>query len=557
MLISLSVQNFILIRKLNLDFSEGLNVITGETGAGKSIFLDAILFVLGGKYDNKIITPGADKATVTAEFSPKGEALEYLQQHEIDYSETILIKRVIDKNNRKKFFINDSPTTTNFVKQLTELMIEINAQNTHNKLHSPGTHIDILDEYAGLGSLRAEVGELVKEYNDLKQQKTKLEREYEQLTREAEYLDSSIKEIEELNIGESEVEELTNKRSELKAKKRQLESLKEAKNNLDEAGAIEKKAFKAQELLSRLDANKTEGDEEFGSIINSLEAATTNLQEANSALEAYLYNLGEDGMNLDEVEERLITIKDIARKHGTAPEELNDRLEVLKSNYREISEKLEFSSEIDNKITEKSKQLQDKCDKLSDSRDKAARSLESEIQNELPHLNLAGAVFKVDNQAKTIEQAGPKGADEVIFQASTNPGMPLSPISRIASGGELSRFLLAMKIALQQAYYSPTIIFDEIDVGLGGATAEAVGKRLKHLAGNSQIFTITHQPQVAASGDCHLLVKKNHFENETVSDIDILSREERTKEIARMISGARITEESKQAASSLLSEFNN
>ena len=555
MLISLSIHNFILIKKLNLDFNQGLNVITGETGSGKSIFLDAILFAIGAKYDNKVISPGADKATVIVEFYPTGHAREYLNQHEIEYDETILIKRVIDKNNRKKFFINDSPTTTSFIKHLTELLIEINAQNTHNRLHSQSSHIDILDEYGNLTQLREEVAGLVKEYNELKQTKRQLEAEYEKLTQESEYLSYSISEIEDLNIETGEVEKLNDRRAELKARQKQWEKLKEVKNNFEEAAGLEKKALMAQDLLTRLDAENDEGAQEFQEIINLLEQALMNFQEAHSKLDSYLYNIDDEGQSLEEVEERLINIKDIARKHEVPPEELTQHLDTLKSNLEELQQKLDFSSEIDNKIQEKAEELEAKCTHLSNSRAESAGALEASIQNELPHLNLAKASFKVDIETKTIEHAGSKGVDEVTFKASTNPGMPVSSISTIASGGELSRFLLAMKIALQQAYYSPTIIFDEIDVGIGGATAEAVGKRLKHLTRNCQIFTITHQPQVAASGDSHLLVQKNYFKDETITDINILNVQEREKEIARMISGANIQEESLNAARSLLNEF--
>ncbi|WP_341793122.1 MULTISPECIES: DNA repair protein RecN [unclassified Rickettsia] len=544
MLDSLSVKNFILIDQLDIEFKKGLCVITGETGAGKSILLDAILFCLGYSSGN-VIKHGKDYAIVNLVFSLNEEVKNFLTQAFIKYDDILLIKCTQTPNNRKIFFINDQVVNKTTMQQLADHLLELHGQNNNTSLLDLSTHLDILDNYGGLLAARLELAKCFYDWQNILKEIAKITAEKNSIDQEIDYLTFVIEELTKLDVIIGEEEKLVNIRKNLQNRDKELQLIKDISeqiNNPEINGAINK----AERLLAR----STAQNEKFVNIATDLEEAYNNLEEAREKLAAIADNFNQNEHNLDEIEERLFLIKAAARKYNVRPDEIGAFLDKSLGQLNILKNKVASAEELNTKQFAKQAEYYNIAQNISVKRRFAAESLEKIVQKELGQLKMKKAIFKIDIATKSDPTA--TGLDNISFMASTNPGMSIAPINKIASGGELSRFMLALKTSLFDKQIKSTIIFDEIDAGIGGEVADKVGERLKNLGSIAQVIVITHQPQIAGKADHHIMVNKLQLEERTEVTVKILNILERQRELARMISGQSITDASLMAAKELM-----
>jgi DNA repair protein RecN (Recombination protein N) len=544
MLLNLSAKNFILIDQLSLDLSSGLHVITGETGAGKSILLDAILFCFGYKFDVDVLRSGAESCVVSVEAMAPPLLKEFLSENGVDCDDTVIVKRQQFLGGRKKFFINDQAVTQKLLEQVAGHLLEIHGQNTHSSLLDPASHMRIVDSYGELHEARNLVGEEFKLWQALRRELEEIKTQRHLMDREIDYLEFIVAELLELNPQVGEEEELADLRSRLQNQERDTKAISDILSSLTEPD-LQIQIASAQKTIYRQIK-----DDSFADILQNLDQASIYISEAVSSLEAKLRQV-EQG-DLEAIEERLFAIRAMARKHNITANELPQFLEDSDVKLRSLTGKIEQQSSLESDILKAETKYHNLAKELSSKRKKVAQMLEDRVGQELAPLKMAGAVLKVEFVDRSLDDAAANGIDIVRFIASNNPGTPLAPIDKIASGGELSRFMLAMKVALFDKFTKPTIIFDEVDTGIGGLVADAVGLRMKLLSEAAQVITITHQPQVAGKADRHVLVSKKQHENHTLSHARMLSDEERLEEIARMISGSSITDVARKAAKELI-----
>lgn len=547
MLLSLSVRNFILIDKLDIEFEHGLCTITGETGSGKSILLEAILFCLGAKSSTNVIKPNAETATVTAIFCPKTDLTDFLHEVGIPCCEELVIKS-IQYNNRKKFFINDQLVTHKIVLSIAAFLYEIHGQNNQSLLLNTASHVDILDNYGNLLDLRASLSSQFKVWRELIRQADEAAHKRETIDREIDYLKFAISELSNLNIEQHDEENLALIRRKLQNHDKEIALINSAITQF-ESSEIVNNIAKIQRIINR--SNSAEA-EEFQLVSKNLDDAYSHSEEALSNLKLILNNARYLDYSLDEVEEKLFRIRNLARKYSVQPNELPKFLNDSEANLLALENKVISDQDLAANAEAAKVKYHLLALDLSAQRITAARNLETIVHQELAQLKMDKAVFKIDISSQDIKQATLKGMDYVRFVASTNPGQPLAPIDLIASGGELSRFMLAFKSALFDKTSISTVIFDEIDTGIGGAVAEAIGERLQKLSKAAQVIIITHQPQVAAKADQHILVHKTQSDNLTTVKVETLNKEAKIREIARMISGKVIADASLRAAKELL-----
>ena len=535
---------------MEIDFSKGLTVFTGETGVGKSILLDALSFGVGFKNKNNILKSEDKDGEIITEFIIKKnkKLKDLLTDSGFTFEENLLLRRVIQKKNKRiKTFINDKNCSQDFLKKVSNKLLDIQNQNDSQGLFDSNNHRKILDIYGGFdGQLNKtklawlEYQDNIKKYDYFKSELHKFN-EYDNIT-------NKIKEMENLNIVKNEIALLHEKRKNIdfyKANRQKVyDSLGLIKSDL-----IDKNIISCIKKIQGLDNNL----QNFENIINMLDNALININEVRISLEENLDAFNYDSHILEEIETRIGILSSLSRKYNINEHFLYEELERYKSKLSEFLD-LEKKSFMSKEKLEKSKQIfLNEAEKLTKKRFQAAKGLDNDISKELKSLNLEKAAFKTN--LKEIEGTR-YGKDKVLFQIRTNPGVSFGDLGKIASGGELSRFLLAIKVCISKQNSSLTIIFDEIDRGVGGATAEAVGERLSKLAKDSQVLAVTHSPQVAGHALTHIKLEKkldNVGNNET--NVRILADEERIEEIARMLSGYKITHEAKEVAKLMLKKY--
>lgn len=544
MLLSLSVRNFILIDQLDLDLSSGLHVITGETGSGKSILLDAILFCLGHNFDTDLIKKGSESCVVSLEIKVPKHLTEYLQENAIEHDGSIIIKRQLLTNNRKKIFINDQIVTQKLIEHISKNLLEIHGQNMQSTLLNTASHISVIDNYADLEIFTKELSEVFRELKALENQLIAIKKERKEVENEIDYLTFVVEELKTLNAKEGEEQELASLRIDMQKQEKNIALVNDIYEMLT-SPAIDSQMLSAQKIIHRQDK-----DGLFNDVLENLDKSLLFLDEAIKILDSKIQNI--EFNNIDSVEERLFAIRAIARKHNISAESLPAYYASSLEKLSGLNAKITEETSIEMQIEEVKKQYHSLAIILSTKRKEAALDLERKIMTELSFLKMENAIFKVDFKNLEIESASILGLDIVRFIASTNPGTDMEEIQKIASGGELSRFMLAIKVALFDKFTKPTIIFDEVDTGIGGMVADAVGERLRFLSGASQVLVITHQPQVAGKAHNHIYVFKTQEANRTFTRAKLLSDTEKLEEIARMISGQTITSISRKAAEELI-----
>lgn len=549
MLINLSVANILLIDNLDLDLKEGFTVITGETGAGKSIIINCLKCLQGIKMPQSMIKPGAKQAIICASFEVDSNIREFLGKLSIEADVELLVKRVIKENGIAKNYLNDMPVSLSSLKDITSQLLEIHGQASQYKDFSSSAHMQVLDKFANNEAILEELKNI---YSDLLQSQQKLKAllaNEAEIGKEKELLQFAVEELEKLDIKNDEFNELTEKKAILSEKSKVHKIISEILQEF-ERKELSQYLFQVQKTLV-YNANLFSRYKEYDSIIKSNEFAIDKIYDFKEKLEA-LFSKGFSEESLDKVTERLLDIKDVCNKYDILPEETLSFIENKKQRLLEIESKSQDTAALSTRIESLEKQYFEKACKLSLDRKKAAIQLERKVLQELFLVSLNKARFKITVDYNEQSAKSLNGLDKVLFTVSANPGTDLHPIHQSASGGELSRLMLAVKVAISKDEVKKTFIFDEVDTGIGGAVADSVGNRLKILGKNNQVISVTHHPQVASQADSHVLIKKTHLERDTITEISYLSSRQKLEELARMLSGKDITKESRIAAQKLL-----
>ncbi len=546
MLRALEIRDMLIIDRLDLEFQPGLNVLTGETGAGKSILLDSLGFVLGWRGRAELVRQGADQGEVVAVFDlPDDHAVhEVLEEAGIPASDELIMRRVNTKDGRKTAWVNDRRCSGEVLRQLSERLVELHGQHDDRGLLNTKGHRVLLDTYAGLEGDLAELRSAWRARSDAQKALDKARADLEAVQAEEEFLRHAVGELDALSPEAGEEATLDSERRRMQAAERIRDDVMRAGQALSDGA--ENAMGDALRWLEGV-TDKAEGL--VDAPMAALERAMVELGDAVSGVEAALDQLTFNPHELEQTEERLFAIRGLARKHQVAPDELAGFADTLRGKLEALDQGAENIGSLEAALKAAEARYADLATALHDKRVTAAKALDKAVSEELAPLKMERAVFQT-----LIEDApdGPEGRDAVSFTVATNPGAPAGPLAKIASGGELSRFLLALKVCLSEPGAGITMIFDEIDRGVGGATADAVGRRLKALAEGQQVLVVTHSPQVAALGAHHWRVEKRVQDDVTTSTVTPLDDGEREDEIARMISGDTVTEEARGAARALL-----
>ena len=551
MLKSLSIRNVVLIDKLDLDFQNGFSVLSGETGAGKSILLDSVGLLLGKRAEVGMIRSGCDKLSVCGSFEiadKKGELAALCAEYDLDFEHEIIIKRTLNQDGKGKIFFNDQPITQKLLKEIGSYLVEIHGQFDNQGLLNPATHLSVLDSYGVYPEKITALKTAFAVYKKAKDNRVNAEAKIAQSKADEDNLRHWVDEFQKMQPRENEQEELEEKRRQMMNAEKILENLDAAYKALNQGG-VQSALRQAQAAISRVNVLL---NGKFDNIYSLLDTALVNADEAGEEIEAASNEVSLNQNELDAVEERLFALKALARKHNTTIEELPLVWQQMEENLRNL-ELGEDDIENLRKLEETAyKDYVKKATEVSQARLAAALRLDGKIQAELPDLKMEKARFMTQISTKLENQWNENGRDDVCFMVSTNPNTPYGSISKIASGGELARFMLALKVNLAQTSQVETMIFDEVDTGIGGATAQAVGEKLAKLGEQVQVLVVTHSPQVAAQSKYHYKVEKTTVDNVTTTSLRELSAEEKTEEVARMLSGEHITDEARAAAKVLI-----
>ena len=564
MLTALSVRNIVLIDALDAEFDAGLCALTGETGAGKSILLGALGLAAGERADRAQVGTGHEEGSATATFDvPQGHALsEVLKEAGIDAEpgEGLILRRRVTADGRSQAWINDQPASVGLLRRIGETLVEVHGQHDGRGLLDPKTHRGLLDEFAQNGSARTAVAAAWQQLSEARDRLRELEDSRKSAADQEAFLRHALEELDRLEPARGEEAVLAEERKFLQNAEQALGELDEARNALEADGGLSARLNGALRGMEKVRAALGEGD------AGSAGAARLALDRATAALDRALieFNEAEDALadaagtfeiepgRLNDVEERLFSLRAAARKHDVAV----DDLPALRT---ELAARLDAIENADDRVKEAQKALKaaeagydTAASRLTTSRENAGKALAKAVIAELPPLKLDKAQFRVAIETDP-ERSGPNGRDRVSFEVMTNPGTPFGPLDKIASGGELARFALAIKVSLSGGEDSLTLIFDEVDQGVGGAVAAAVGKRLKRLAENGQTLVVTHSPQVAAIADHHWKIEKAEDGKGRVrTTLRALSGEARREEIARMLSGENVTDAARAQADELM-----
>lgn len=545
MLRSLDIRDMLIIDRLELAFQPGLNVLTGETGAGKSILLDCLGFVLGGRGRAELVRAGAEQGEVTAVFDlPAGHAArEVLAEAGLPVAEELILRRTTGADGRKTAFVNDRRTSGEVLRALSDTLVEFHGQHDDRGLLNPRGHRQMLDAFAGvdLGPIRAAWTEQAAARRALAAAEERLAA----MRAEEDFLRHAAAELDRLDPQPGEEAALDTRRRLMQAAARIREDVARAHQALGPEGA----EGLMSDAMRWLDGAAARAEGLLDPPVEALGRALTELGEAAQGVERALERLDHDPRELERVEERLFAIRALGRKHGVAPDDLAALAVDLRGKLGVLDGGTADLKALQERCAEAAAAYGAEAARLTTARTAAAVRLDRAILEELRSLKMERAHFATTLSAG---EPGPEGADQVVFTVATNPGAPAGPLDRIASGGELSRFLLALKVCLTRGGEPVTMIFDEIDRGVGGATADTVGRRLERLAEGAQVLVVTHSPQVAARGAHHWRVEKRVAGGVTVSTVAALSPAERIDEIARMLAGENVTAAARAAARALL-----
>lgn len=546
MLRTLAIRDFVIVDAIELEFSAGFTVFTGETGAGKSILIDALALTLGGRGDASMVREGTQKADICAEFSCNTAALDWLKEHDFSADdEQLLIRRVIDNAGRSKAYINGINATAAQLRELGELLVDIHGQHAHQSLLKAEAQRQLLDMQGGLQSLTNEIAQRFKHWRSLAKQREEFEQNAKNILQERQRLEWQVGELDKLQLKQGEWEEINQEHSRLAHAASLLEGAQEAADVIAESDhPILSQVSSTLQRLNKL----VEFDSKLTPIVESLESARINLQECAYALNDYLGRVELDPARLKQVEHRVETLHSTARRFHVEPEGLIGELASLQQQLQQLSGASDIASL--KKQEESAYQAYfNQAQTLSKKRQALAQELGQAVSAAMQDLSMAGGRFAI--QLVDCEPSS-TGLETIEFMVAGHAGVQLRPLAKVASGGELARISLAISVITSCATATPTLIFDEVDSGIGGAVAEVVGRLLKRLGQDRQVLCVTHLPQVASQANQHFEVSKTQENNQTFSQITALDNKQRVEEIARMLGGVEITATTRKHARELL-----
>jgi DNA repair protein RecN (Recombination protein N) len=549
MLRSLSIRDFVIVDRLDLEFAGGFTALTGETGAGKSILVDALALVLGERSDAGWGRDGAERADISAQFELQGQpqAVQWLERDDLaDEPGICILRRVLEANGRSRAYINGRPCTLQQIKEIGGRLVDIHGQHEHQSLMRPAAQRALLDAYAGAAEPAAAVAQTWREWQDLRRRREEVERNAQALAQERERLQFQAQELRRLAFSAQEWETLQADHKRLAHAASLLEAADFALETLSEGDAAALAGVNA--AIARLNG-ALEYEPALREALDVLEPAQIQIQEAVYALRHYRNRIDVDPQRLQEAEQRLDAVHSTARKHRVTPDRLPDLLAELEARLADLGGSAD-PAELARREAVGEQQYREAAKRLSAARARAARTLSERVTDAMQNLAMAGGRFEV--ALEPIPQGSAHGAEQVEFTVAPHPGGSPRPLAKVASGGELSRISLAIQTAATEVAEVPTLIFDEVDAGIGGRVAEIVGRMLEQLGRKHQVMCITHLPQVAACADHQWQVSKRTADGAVRSQVRPLEPTERIDEIARMLGGMKITETTRKHAAEML-----
>ena len=551
MLRTLAIENVILISRLDIDFTAGLCVLTGETGAGKSILLDALGLALGERASASLVRPGAKQASVSAifEIAENHPAAEILRQHDISLAEDLILRRVVNSEGKSKAYINDNLVSVSLLKLLARDLIEIHGQ--FDQLLQPAQHRNILDKFIGCADLLGAVAGAHKSYKEVRTKLLEAEKFISEQKNQQEFLKCAVDEFDQISPEVGEEDGLLEKKAILQNQSKIVDGVSESLRLLGRDQGI---LDNFGSLLNTLEKVDSLCPEKLKEVLAGANRAYSEILEIESGINSFKQEVDSGSTSLESVEDRLYELKALARKHGCLVAALPDVHQKFKAELALLTGGESNLDKLRSEVKEAEIAYLEYAKKLSQLRQKEALKLSKAVEQELKPLKLEKAELQILVENHEQNHWGETGIDHVEFLVKTNPGLPFGSIEKVASGGERSRLMLAFKVVLVDSRCASILVFDEIDSGVGGAVASAIGERMARLGQGQQVLAITHSPQVASYANCHMLVEKSQSkDNSTHTDINVLSDAERKEEIARMLSGDQISTEARAAADKLLS----
>jgi DNA repair protein RecN (Recombination protein N) len=551
MLVHLSIRDIVLIDRLDIDLAGSLTALTGETGAGKSIVLDAFTLALGARGDAALVRPGAEQGQVTAAFDVKTghPAFRILKANDLDADGELILRRVQLADGRTRAFINDQPVTVQVLREVGQQLVEIHGQHDERALIDAATHRTLLDAFGGNVERAAELGRLWSEWKACERAAEEERARLKRALAEADFIRHAVEELSALAPQPGEEQSLADRRAALMRAEKAAGDLREAHEAV--AGSASPVPTLSS-VLRRLERRSAEAGDLVGGPVRALDAALQALEDARTGLESALQIADFDPKELERNEERLFGLRAAARKYHATVEDLPAVAARFQADMEAIDQGSKSLASLEAKAGEAEKVFRAAADALSKARQKAAKALDKAVNAELAPLKLERAEFITQIEAKA-DAPGPEGYDRVEFWVRTNPGSKPGPLMKVASGGELSRFLLALKVVLADRGSAPTLVFDEIDTAVGGAVSDAIGARLARLGEKVQVLSVTHAPQVAARAANHFVVVKETVDKKRVATrMRPLDASLKREEIARMLAGAEVTNEARAAAERLI-----
>jgi DNA repair protein RecN (Recombination protein N) len=562
MLLDLKIKNFVIIEELSISFGRGLNILTGETGAGKSILIDALSGILGEKMTTDMIRTGFEKSSLEASFdiSSAPQVLRMLEDSGIDCDEdTLILRREIYASGKGRSFANAVQVPASKLKELSEYLIDIHGQNEHQNIVKVSRHRELLDSFGGLEDEVATVGAIHERLQKLKDSISSFDIDEREKARRIEFNSFAVREIEAAVLKTGEEEELKNESTLLANAEKLFTEVTTASQHLSGDGGIVQKLKSSEQALSKI----SEYDPEIAGIIDTIKQALYTLEDASAYLRGYRTHIDFSPERINQVEERLSLIASFKKKYGDSIQEILAYAEKARAEMEAISSGEEQRERLKAEYRQAVKEAKEVALKLSDSRKETARKLETRVMKELADLGMSGTIFRVSLQREVNPQGEieadnkrymlyPHGLDRIEFLLSANAGEDLRQLRKVASGGEMSRIMLALKNVILSADIVDSLVFDEVDAGIGGKVAEIVGRKLKSLATNRQVLVVTHLPQIAAMSDSHYSVQKGKTGERVTTVVRHLNMKEKIKEVARMLAGETVTDLSMKHAEEMV-----
>lgn len=541
MLTQLTVSNYAIAERVELQFGKGMTALTGETGAGKSIVLDALGLAMGDRADAGAVRHGAKRADITATFDVSGiaEARQWLEEHELDDDNECILRRVINKDGRSRAFINGQPCPLTHLKDLGSTLMDIHSQHQHQSLLRKETHRKLLDEFAGVDTLAEQTREAWKAWHKTHQRLTERRQNADEAEARLQLLRYQVEELDRLALEEGEQEQLEKEQEQLSHADAVLHGSHQAtllctEDENSAADLLRQALHQLEQLPVEVPA--------LAETIQMLNEAQIQVSEAGDNLRRFVEDYDADPTRLAEVEERLSAIYQMARKHRIGPESLSELHQTLSTELASLDDGEGSVEKLEAELESQLARFNELATRLSEARQQAASNLDQRIAEELAQLSMPAVRFVTHLSRNRGDEPAPHGLEDVEFLVSANPGQPARPLAKVASGGELSRISLAIQVVVAQTSTTPTLVFDEVDVGIGGGTAEVVGRLLRSLGNNGQVLCVTHLAQVAAQCHQHLFVSKFTEADATYSKIESLDDNGRVSEVARMLGGVDMTE---------------